>query len=291
MNLRRIVVATDESDAGREAVRAGLRLAARSTARLTVMRAVPVPAAPDLTGPSLGTVPVELDGDVVALERLQRWLDADVIPPGDRTSVDVSVTFGIPAIEICRFAERQGADLLILGRKPRSQMTRLLLGDTADSVARRSRIPGLFVPPGSGEFRQLLVALDGSARGMIVLTAACGFARGLGASLRIVTVECRPDGEPADLGSALPVGRSSQLRGRIGAVLGRELEAIKGARTAVEIRRGAIVPQILAEVEASHPDVLVFGYHRGGPPGMIEAGSTGRHLAHTAPCAVLTIPL
>jgi len=291
MNLRHIVVATDESDAGRQAVRAGLRLAARSTARLTVMRTVPVPAAPVLAGPSMSTAPVELDDDAVELERLKRWLEADVIPPGDSTPVDVGVTFGIPAIEICRFAERQGADLLILGRKLRSRMTRLLLGDTADAVARRSRTPCLFVPPGSGEFQQLLVALDGSERGMTVLTAACGFARGVGARLRIVTVEYGPDGEPADLGSALPVGRSSQLRARVGAVLGRELEAIAGAPTAVEIRRGAIVPQILAEVETSHPDALVFGYHRGGPPGMIEAGSTARHLAHTAPCAVLTIPL
>jgi nucleotide-binding universal stress UspA family protein len=181
--------------------------------------------------------------------------------------------------------------LLILGRKLRSQMTRLLLGDTADAVARRSRIPCLFVPPGSGELRQVLVALDGSERGMTVLTATCGFVRGLGASLRIVTVEYGPDGEPPDLGSRLPVTRSAQLQGRVGAVLSRELEPLTGARTAVEIRRGAIVPQILAEVEASHPDVLVFGYHRGGPPGMIEAGSTARHLAHTAPCAVLTIPL
>jgi nucleotide-binding universal stress UspA family protein len=291
VNLRHIVVATDESDAGRQAVRAGLRLAARSAARLTVMRAVPVPAIPVLAGVSTGNAAVELDGEAVARERLQRWLDADVIPPGDRTPIDVRVTFGIPGIEICRFAERQDADLLILGRKLRSPMTRLLLGDTGDAVARRSLVPCLFVPPGSGELQRLLVALDGSERGMTVLTEVCGLARGLGASLGIITVEYGPDGEPAGLGSALPVGRSSQLRGRIGAVLGRELEAIKGARTAVEIRRGAIVPQILAEVEASHPDVLVFGYHRGGPPGMIEAGSTGRHLVHTAPCAVLTIPL
>jgi nucleotide-binding universal stress UspA family protein len=35
----------------------------------------------------------------------------------------------------------------------------------------------------------------------------------------------------------------------------------------------------------------VIGCHRGGPPGILEAGSTARRLAHTAPCAVLTIPL
>jgi nucleotide-binding universal stress UspA family protein len=59
----------------------------------------------------------------------------------------------------------------------------------------------------------------------------------------------------------------------------------------VEVRRGAIGQQILAAVDASNPDVLAIGYHRGGLPGVIEAGSTGRRLAHTAPCALLTIPL
>jgi hypothetical protein len=48
MNLRHIVVATDESDAGRQAVRTGLKLAARASARLTVMRVVSIQAVPVL---------------------------------------------------------------------------------------------------------------------------------------------------------------------------------------------------------------------------------------------------
>ena len=49
--------------------------------------------------------------------------------------------------------------------------------------------------------------------------------------------------------------------------------------------------QILEAVHETEADVLAIGYHRGGLPGILEAGSTARHLAHTAPCAVLTIPL
>ena len=59
----------------------------------------------------------------------------------------------------------------------------------------------------------------------------------------------------------------------------------------MEVRRGAIVEEILAAVDATGADVLVIGYHRGGLPGLIEAGSTARRVLHTAPCAVLTIPL
>jgi nucleotide-binding universal stress UspA family protein len=44
-------------------------------------------------------------------------------------------------------------------------------------------------------------------------------------------------------------------------------------------------------VQETGADVLAIGYHRGGPPGVLEAGSTARRLAHVAPCAVLTLPL
>ena len=53
----------------------------------------------------------------------------------------------------------------------------------------------------------------------------------------------------------------------------------------------AAAAQILAAVTDHDADALVIGYHRGGPPGSLEAGSTARSLAHMAPCAVLSIPL
>ena len=57
------------------------------------------------------------------------------------------------------------------------------------------------------------------------------------------------------------------------------------------IRRGDIVERIVAEAQEIESDIIVFGYHRGGPPGIIEAGSTARRLVHASPCAVLSIPL
>jgi nucleotide-binding universal stress UspA family protein len=57
------------------------------------------------------------------------------------------------------------------------------------------------------------------------------------------------------------------------------------------IRRGDIVERIVAEAQEVEADALIIGYHRGGPPGLLEAGSTARRLVHASPCAVLTIPL
>ncbi len=289
MNVKHVVVATDESDAGRQAVRTGVEIGGRAGARVTVMHTVPIQAVPVFVGVRGGADAFDGTGEGVELERLDRWLAADVLPPDARDRVETAVAFGVPGIEIGRFAESHGADLLVLGRKPRSQLTRLLLGDTADSVARRSRIPCLFVPPNSGPIRRLLVALDGSERGISVLRAACGFARDVGASVGVVTVEQEPAGEPAHLASELPVERSARLKAQVSLMLTRE--CANPAKPVIDVRRGPVVDEVLAAVEDSAADALVLGWHRGGPPGVLEVGSTARHLAHTAPCAVLTIPL
>jgi nucleotide-binding universal stress UspA family protein len=287
MLLRHILVATDESDAGRLAVRTTTALASRASARVTILRVTAVEGARRLVSVGDGRAPMNWGEDETALIHLRRWLEADVLSPDEAERTELGIAYGIPGIEICRFAEGAQADLLVLGRKRHSQMMRLLLGDTADAVARRSRLPCLFVPPGSREPRKVLVALDGSDRGINVLNQACDFARYAGATLTAVTVERRPAGEPLQLVSTLPVARSSLLQARVREVLLRE----GFPQAPLAIRQGDIVERVLAEVRRSGADVLAIGYHRGGPPGVLEAGSTARRLAHEAPCAVLTIPL
>jgi nucleotide-binding universal stress UspA family protein len=279
MQLTHVVAATDESDAGRQAVWTALELASVVGARVTVVRAIQV-GRTALAGVPGGPADDE-DGGAPALERLQRWVEADLPGIASPPPITYAVAFGLPGIEIARFGEQEHADLIVLGRKPRSRMTRLLLGDTADAVARRSRLPCLFVPVGGTLPRRVLVAIDATERGMAVLRAADGFALGLGAELRVLTVErARPD-EPPLLASATPGARSANAQEQVRRAVGRE----------VEVRRGEPAEQILKAVEEQRPDVLVIGSHRGGPAGVIEAGSTARRLAHTAPCAVLTVPL
>ena len=286
MLLRHIVVATDESEAGRSAVRTGLDLAERAFARLTVMRVAPVEAMPVLGSAEGGLVGP--DAAATALEKLQRWVEAE-LRPDCPVPVELGIALGVPAIEICRFAEQRGADLLVLGRKHRSAVARLLVGDTADAVIRRSRVASLFVEQGALPLSQLLVALDGSERGMRVYAAARDLAQAVGMGLTVVTVECG-DEPPVDSVPPLPLTRSSRL--------GRELEAhaprvdaSTSAEIGVSIRQGRPVVEVLAELAETGADVLTFGCHRGGPSGVLESGGTARRLLHLAPVSVLTIPL
>jgi nucleotide-binding universal stress UspA family protein len=265
MQLSKIVAAADESDAGRQAVWTALELASKTAARVSVMH----------------VVPVDSSGSAQALEHLERWVESDLPPIDPLPPMTYSLAHGLPGIEIGRFAERVHADLLVVGRKPRTRMARLLVGDTADAVARRSRLPCLFVPPRDAPPRRVLVAVDGSERGMAVLKAADRFARQIGADLCVLTVEPVHAGEPAHLAMATPATRSTRIQSRVHDTLAPN----------VEVRRGNAAEQILAAAHERMPDVLVLGCHRGGPAGVIEAGSTARQVLHAAPCAVLTVPL
>lgn len=287
MLLRHIVAATDESDAGRQAVRTAMDLASRTSARISIVRVIAVEAARHLVGVGNNARAYNPAQDEAARNHLRRWLQADVLAPNEADAADLAIGSGNPGIEICRFAERAQADLLVLGRKRHSPMMRLLLGDTADAVARRSRVPCLFVPQGAPRISKVLVALDGSERGMNVLGPVCDFAAQVGASLQAITVERGPANEPLHLVSTLPVTRSSSLQARVREVL------IKNALPDVPlvIRRGDILEWVMAEAQQTGADVLALGYHRGGAPGVIEGSSTARRLAHAAPCGVLTIPL
>ena len=285
MNVQHILAAADESEAGRQAVRSAIELAGRAHARVTVVRAIPVGAMAMAAGTTGGYDFAGSEPESPAIQDLRQWIGSDLRTQCEPPPVELGIVAGIPGIEIRRLAERRDADLLVLGRKQRSQLARVLLGDTADLVARHSRIPCLFVPATSGPLRRMVVAIDGSEQGTVVLAKAVSFAQAVGITLRVLTVEP----EPADQPPAGTATRERSLDRQVRAILNHE--GMAAPVQSVEVRRGAIVPEILAAIEASGPDVLAIGYHRGGLPGVLEAGSTARRLAHTAPCAVLTIPL
>ena len=276
--FEQIVVAADETEASRGAIRTALRWAAEADARVTILT-VSEPRALSAFAIAAGS-PARDPDRPPALESMQRWLLPELAREPTWPTPEHAAAMGVPGIEIARFADEASADLLVLGRKQRSTAARLLVGDTADAVARRSRVPCLFVPAAVGVPTRVLVALDGSARGLAVLSATRSIAQALDAGLELLTVESAWPDEPPELARSLPSARSVNLR-----------RMLNGDGDALRVRRGDVVAEILRDVTATGAQVLAVGYHRGGPPGVLELGSVARRLAHLAPCAVLTISL
>lgn len=277
MELRHVVAATDQSEAGHHAVSVAARLAEHAGARLTVLTVRPALQA--------GTTPAATASDSerqTLLQDLSRGLEADLRRQAPGLAPAFTVLSGVPGIEIPRYAEEHAGDLLVLGRKQRTQRQRMFLGDTADAVARRSQVPCLFVGADCEEVGPMLVCLDSTERSIRVFQAARDFAHSTGSQIRAVTVEPVWLNEPDELAATLPASRTLRLN----RTLDRGLST-----TDLKIRRGNVLSELLAEAADTGAKLLAFGYHRGGPPGIVEGGSVARGLLHSALCTVLTVPL
>ena len=277
VGFKHLMVAIDDSEAGRNAARFAACLADGIGAELTVLSVFP--GSPDNAGGR------------TALDDLQAMLGREIFARHPLLPLELAVARGVPQVEIPRFAERAKVDLIILGRKSRSRVTRVVLGDTADAVVRRSRLPTLLVPSPQVSLHRMLVALDGTDRGVAVLRTAAVLGKAADLDLTVMTVEPAGAGHPS-----LPSTRRERLAGVVEDRLKDGTREESNGRwqtstSSLRVREGDVVEAILAEVEDVGADIVVTGFHPGGPLLVIDQGSVSRRLLHAVPCAVLTVPL
>jgi nucleotide-binding universal stress UspA family protein len=140
-----VVVATDFSETAEEALNAALEIVKGARRRVELVNVVLDP----LHQPWM----VETAG--IDFEALQRaWIDAakrDFQALVKRRLLDPStagthIVVGQPDIEIVRFAQEHGADLIVMGTHGYGAVKRFLLGSVADRVVRQAHCPVLVVP-------------------------------------------------------------------------------------------------------------------------------------------------
>lgn len=284
MGLSRILVAADESGDGRAAVQMGRSLARAAAARLSILEVLP---SARIDGRPAGER-ISASGQVAdpVLVHFVDWLGADGSPNGD-VSPEVTIGFGLPGIEITRMAHEVRADLVVLGRRPRTPDRPLVLGETADAVLRRNEIPTLFVPPDCPELERVLIALDATDRSVEILSRGVEVSVAAGArAIGVVTVDTEADTGTEQRGPVSGhVLRVQQLVERF------RRDAKRAPPISLETRRGAIVDQVLDAVSRAAAQLLVIGYRRGGPAKVVRPSDLARNLLYASATAVLTVPL
>jgi nucleotide-binding universal stress UspA family protein len=256
MSMKRILAATDGTRDGDHAVRMGQALAQQADgefARLAVETSAPnwEPG-------------------------LERWREP-AAPGGTATRLR-----GLPGIEIVRYAESWGADLVVLGRHDHTPERPLQLGPTSDTVIRRRAGVSLFVPPRTVAVNRALIALDGSLRGLGIVAPAVPFLNLTRAETKSICVLSGTTPEPTDTWRDVRQERVSILIDRL------QLDA---GPCELVMRWGEPVPEILRMIQETGADLLILGVRRGGLRGDLGSGYVGRELLKSAPCAVLTVPI
>ncbi|MFZ2054177.1 MAG: universal stress protein [Candidatus Aminicenantales bacterium] len=186
--IKNILWPTDFSGEAKEALLHADLFAKAFSARTTALHVVP-----DLS-PSFYS-----DNPVVELELSHRMTEmkkeaqARLLALGKRRKPafkKVIVTEGSPAKKIIETAEREKADLIVMGKKGQSRLEKILIGSAANHVLRHSPVPVLVTkkrkPP--RRIKTILVPTDFVKEEEAERESAWKLARGFGASLTFLYV-------------------------------------------------------------------------------------------------------
>lgn len=139
---RRIVVGVDGSEAGRNAVHWAARLAKEMRAQVTAVYAIDLP----LALPEPYAIPVYLD------DKWRAGITADFENKWCRPLKTAGIQYraivqdGRPASVILEVAEKERAEMVVVGRRGRGEVAELLLGSVSHEVVLHSKRPVLLVP-------------------------------------------------------------------------------------------------------------------------------------------------
>jgi nucleotide-binding universal stress UspA family protein len=293
---KRVVVATDFSEAADEAVRQADQRARSAGATLTVFHVILNPLRTDPLFPQFGQ---EIADATPTLQRdaVERVNGRVTALTGRRAGeFEVVVEDGAPHAVIVRGAEERKADLLVVGAHGATGLSRTLLGSVAERVVRHAHCPVL-VARHSPKSRTVLVATDFSDPSLPAVAAAGEEARRSGAKLTIfhsIDLGLSLAAEMPEPLTTAPFGFSSGAREELRDAVDRKLASAL-ARYGIDGDRvvafGPAAQAILRYADQLQAGLIVVGtVGRTGLPRLL-LGSVAEKVVRTAACSVLVVRL
>jgi nucleotide-binding universal stress UspA family protein len=278
--FKTIVVGVDAREGGRDALALADVLARPSAGELVAVHAYPYDYYVS-RGASSG---FEAAMHGAAMETLQGELARTGI--GARA---LAFPDGSPGRALHLAAERESADLIVVGSAHRGRIGRVLAGDVTAGTLHSAPCPVVVAPAGyahrGGKLETIGVGYEGSPESRAALELAHGLAEAAGARLRIVDVVV-----PAEPGG--PIGaydpdwaEHARLRREEAQERVERIVAELGDVASGDIAFGE--PATELAYEGNGLDLLVTGSRNYGPIRRLMLGSTSSKLVHHAPCPVL----
>ena len=290
-----VIVAVSGELAGAGPVRVASALEARYGSRVSAVQVLDVSDLPLPTPlPEAFTFARNIIGDAPYAEdaRARRQQFSDWLGRPNEWPVHVSV--GAAAYEILRYAESQGAALIVMGLRHHGVVDRILRDETTLTVARRSRGAVLGVTPTLiGLPHRAIVGVDfgpASIRAARAALDVLGHRRSTdGTMLRLVYVDrSGVDGRHEDTaGEALikHLGVDSAFEQLV-----RELAAPPGVHIECVTRHGLPAAELLECADESRADLIAIGSLRHERLERWILGSVTTEVVRDGRCSVLVIP-
>lgn len=266
-----ILLATDGSEYSAGAEQAAFSMAQRCGSKLYVLRVV-------LTNPEYEAMaPDRVEAEAQAAHDYLAQLEARASDAG--VEYEGLVRHGSdPYLEIVEAATETNVDVIIIGRRTRSDLARLMMGDSTAKVIGHAPCNVMVVPRVARmPEKRILVATDGSRLGDGAAVTASNLARACELPLTVVSVD-------------VP-SHSEQRRSEARAAIERVREALKDEKIEVTgIQEEGRPDEIIVDVAARQgADLIVIGSH--GRTGLqrLLMGSISERVIGRAEVAVLVV--
>ena len=205
--------------------------------------------------------------------------------------VNVAIYEGRAHEEICRYAEDESVDLIVLSSRGQSGLTRWMMGSVADRVIRGSQVPVLIVRalgarlgPSNPEYRRIMLPLDGTKLAEQAIPHALAQAERFQAELILIQAH-----ELILSARAVAVVAESRLRDEAELYLNRIAERAKrrGVRASSVIITGVPHRDLVRYAESNQVDLIVLNAHGHSGPGRWLIGGFAERVTRGATIPVL----
>tara|TARA_R110002095_G_scaffold214866_2_gene207727 strand:- start:115 stop:585 length:471 start_codon:yes stop_codon:yes gene_type:complete len=151
LEIKKILVPTDFSEFGEQALLYGCELAKKFNSQLHLLNVVQDAVAMFPEPNMMGTSMNDLVADMQNLARKQLESMPD-LPGTEDLQVVREVRVGPAFLEIVRYAKKSDIDLIVIGTHGRTGIKHMLLGSVAEKVVRKAPCPVLTVSHPEREF-------------------------------------------------------------------------------------------------------------------------------------------
>ena len=277
---KKILVAVDGSESGRNALLQAFRLAVEEKCWITVTSVIPPFTGDlDLTG---------VKGDVwasLAKPCEEALRDAERLAQEERILIKTVCEEGETYERIVDLADAENCGIIVMGRRGLKKVDRTLVGSVTARVIGHTQQDVLVVPGGTTlGWKKILVATDGSKFSSIAVNKAIDFAAAYGGSLVVVSVVDVPSEFYAEAPGAVEdmVRKAKEYT----AAVRKQAEAA-GVKAETYVGESETFEAIVKLARDEAVDMIVVGSHgRTGLRRLLMGSVTEKVIGH-APCPVL----
>jgi universal stress protein E len=290
----RVLVATDLSAGGDEAVRQGDAWARADGGELILVHIVPNLLRSNPLFPQRGQAETAglLDMEQAAARAVQER--AEALTGREPGSLRVIIDNGAPDACIVEIAERVAATLVVVGSSGMTGLARLLLGNVALRVVRHAHAPVLVARP-HAPTGKILVATDFSDPAVPAVDAAIAVARARGARPTLMhSVDVLPShaiGFGAPFGAAwvvVPPEVIEEMRKNAASLLEEQLKRFQ-IDGDVHVALGNATAGIVKAAEDLPAELVVIGTRGRTGLARLTLGSVAEGVVRSASCSVLVV--